>query len=211
MSKMINSFLSIKEPIGLYPIVDSSEWVLKVISCGVTTVQLRIKNKPQEFIEQEIIKSNHIAKCFGARLFINDYWQLAIKHQCYGVHLGQGDLNGLNRSSLQAKNLALGISSHSPQEVKRALDFRPSYLAFGPIYHTNTKKMPYSPQGLVKLAQLCQKVAYPVVAIGGINHRRARAVSETGVSGISVLSAITEAEDPVNSIQTFKELIGEQA
>ncbi len=67
--------------IGLYPIVENSHWLERCLKQGVHTIQLRIKEQSPEFIENEIKRSILLARQYQAQLFINDYWQLAIKHQ----------------------------------------------------------------------------------------------------------------------------------
>lgn len=77
-----------------------------------------------------------------------------------------------------------------------ALAARPSYIALGHVFPTQTKQMPSAPQGLVQLATHIERLAdYPTVAIGGISLARAPAVLATGVGSIAVVSAITQAAD----------------
>ena len=78
--------------LGLYPVVDSVEWIARLPHAGVRTLQLRIKDKRDEEVEADVMAAIALARRYNARLFINDYWRLAIKHQAYGVHLGQEDL-----------------------------------------------------------------------------------------------------------------------
>ncbi|HAB23704.1 MAG TPA: thiamine phosphate synthase, partial [Pantoea sp.] len=78
--------------LGLYPVVDSVEWIARLLEVGVRTLQLRIKDREEEAVEPAVIESIALGKRYHARLFINDYWQLAVKHRAYGVHLGQEDL-----------------------------------------------------------------------------------------------------------------------
>ena len=190
-------------PIGFYPIVDSSEWVARLLAQGVSTIQLRIKNKPLAFIEHEVIKSVEIAKPFNARLFINDYWDLAIKHGAYGLHVGQEDLIDCPVEKVKVAGLRLGISTHCFTEVDIALRVNPSYLAYGPVYPTTSKPMPYVPQGLSQLKIWAERLSIPLVAIGGISLARLAAVKATGVDGIAVISAVTEADDVERVVQKF--------
>lgn len=77
--------------LGLYPVVDSVQWIERLLNAGVKTLQLRIKHNNRDVIREEIRQAIVLAKEFDARLFINDEWQLAIDYQAYGVHLGQED------------------------------------------------------------------------------------------------------------------------
>jgi hydroxymethylpyrimidine kinase/phosphomethylpyrimidine kinase/thiamine-phosphate diphosphorylase len=191
-----------KATLRLYPIVDSSEWVAFLLQQNIKTLQLRIKNQPLSQIEKEIKNSISLAKQYHANLFINDYWQLAIQYQAYGVHLGQTDLATADVSAIADAGLRLGISTHCAYEIARAHAMRPSYIAYGPIYPTTSKVMPFSPRGLTQLRYWRQVLAdYPLVAIGGINLHNYQEVLATGVDGIAMISAITQATHPANTIQ----------
>lgn len=182
--------------LGLYPVVDSVEWIARLLEVGVRTLQLRIKDREEEAVEPAVIESIALGKRYHARLFINDYWQLAVKHRAYGVHLGQEDLDVANLNAIREAGLRLGVSTHDDHELDRALAIRPSYIALGHIFPTETKAMPSAPQGLTELQRHISRLkGVSTVAIGGISLARAPAVLATGVGSIAVVSAITQAPD----------------
>lgn len=182
--------------LGLYPVVDSLLWIERLLAAGVTTIQLRIKDLDDAQVEQDIATAIALGKRYQARLFINDYWRLAIKHGAYGVHLGQEDLETADLAAIQQAGLRLGVSTHDEQELAIAKTVRPSYIAMGHIFPTQTKQMPSSPQGLTVLKQMVDNTPdYPTVAIGGISIERVPAVLATGVGSVAVVSAITQSDD----------------
>ncbi|WES68137.1 thiamine phosphate synthase [Superficieibacter sp. HKU1] len=182
--------------LGLYPVVDSVAWIARLLEAGVRTLQLRIKDKQDEEVEADVVAAIELGRRYDARLFINDYWRLAIKHKAYGVHLGQEDLETTDLKAIQTAGLRLGVSTHDNMEIDIALAARPSYIALGHVFPTQTKQMPSAPQGLDQLARHVQRLAdYPTVAIGGISLERAPDVLATGVGSIAVVSAITQAAD----------------
>ena len=190
------NFPSVPFRLGLYPVVDSVAWIERLLAVGVKTIQLRIKDKQDDEVEADIIAAVALGRRYDARLFINDYWRLAIKHQAYGVHLGQEDLESTELELIRAAGLRLGVSTHDNMEIDVALAARPSYIALGHVFPTQTKQMPSAPQGLEQLASHIERLAdYPTVAIGGISLERAPAVLATGVGSIAVVSAITQAND----------------
>ncbi|WP_423062830.1 bifunctional hydroxymethylpyrimidine kinase/phosphomethylpyrimidine kinase [Candidiatus Paracoxiella cheracis] len=176
--------------IGLYPIIDNIDLLKKLLSLGISTIQLRIKNKTFN-LDDDIKQAIKLAKHYDAKLFINDYWELAIKHNAYGVHLGQSDIEAADIHKIHAAGLHLGISTHCYYEVARAHALNPSYLACGPIFPTTTKIMPFKPQGIEGLARWRRTLDYPLVAIGGIDFEKYRSVMETGVNGVAMISAIS--------------------
>lgn len=184
-------------PLGLYPVVDSVAWIERLLPLGVTTIQLRIKDKQGEALRAEIESAVAVARQHGARLFINDYWQEAIAAGAYGVHLGQEDLRTADIDAIRAAGLRLGVSTHSYFEIAAAHAVRPSYIALGPIYATTSKVMPFAPQGTAQLRKWVALLGerYTLTAIGGIDGKRAPEVLATGVGSCAMISAITGAED----------------
>ena len=203
------AFPSVPKRLGLYPVVDSVEWIARLLEAGVRTLQLRIKDKRDEEVEADITTAIALGKRYEARLFINDYWRLAIKHRAYGVHLGQEDLDVANLDAIRDAGLRLGLSTHDNMEMDRALMARPSYIALGHVFPTNTKQMPSAPQGLTQLAAHIRTLGdYPTVAIGGISIDRVPAVLATGVGSVALVSAITQAPDWQAATAQLLELVG---
>lgn len=180
-----------------YLIVDSADWVERLVPLGVKLVQLRIKDKPDNDIRAQIKAAKAICAEHHCKLVINDYWQLAIEEECEWLHLGQEDLADADLVAIQAANLKLGLSSHDGTELKTALDAKPNYIALGPIYQTILKKMPWAPQGLEKL--LVWKKALgdmPLVGIGGLTPERTPDVLRAGADSAAVVTDILLNDNP---------------
>lgn len=206
-SAATETFAPLARPdLGLYAIVDSADWLERVLAAGVRTVQLRIKDRTHPRLSQEIRRSVQAARSAGAELFINDHWALAIEHGAYGVHLGQEDLATADLDALRAAGLRLGISTHAYWEVCRAWALRPSYIACGPIHATLLKRMPWTPQGDDNLAHWCALLqpGTPVVAIGGMDEQRTQEAARCGAAGVAVVSAITAAASPEAAVASLQ-------
>ncbi|MGR5246620.1 thiamine phosphate synthase [Vibrio sp. PNB23_22_6] len=224
-----------KQSLGLYPVVDDVAWIERLLPLGINTIQLRIKNPQQVDLEQQIIRAIELGRQYQAQVFINDYWQLAIKHGAYGVHLGQEDIEESNLAQLTKAGIRLGLSTHGYYELLRIVQIHPSYIALGHIFPTTTKQMPSKPQGLVLLARYqklidsipytnteptfrpskdkavsVDELGFPTVAIGGIDQFNADQVWQTGVSSLAVVRAITLAESPQSVIEFFAQLMKER-
>ncbi|MGG5219159.1 MULTISPECIES: thiamine phosphate synthase [Rahnella] len=197
MNQSAQPFPAVPFHLGLYPVVDTVEWIARLLEAGVKTLQLRVKDLPDEEVEPAIIEAIALGKKYQARLFINDYWRLAVKHQAYGVHLGQEDLDTADLEAIRQAGLRLGVSTHDDTEMARAVAVNPSYIALGHIFPTQTKDMPSAPQGLEELSRHIKQLdgRFPTVAIGGISIDRAPSVLDCGVGSIAVVSAITQAAD----------------
>jgi len=201
-------FAALAEPrMGLYAVVDSADWVERVLAAGVRTVQLRIKEAAPDRLAHEVRRSVQAARSAQAQLFINDHWQLAIEHGAYGVHLGQEDLRSADMDALRRAGLRVGLSSHSYWEVCRARAWLPSYIACGPIHATVTKDMPWRPQGPGNLAYWCRVLREPVVAIAGMDAERSHEAVRCGASGVAVLRGIAQASEPERVIERLQAAI----
>ncbi|AHX03935.1 thiamine-phosphate pyrophosphorylase [Ehrlichia chaffeensis str. Heartland] len=197
------NFHPMLDPVGFYQIVPDLFWLKYVINLGVKVVQLRIKNEPIEEVEYKIKEGVHIANQNGVKLFVNDYWQFAVKYKAYGVHLGQEDLRSANFNEIYNAGLRLGISTHCYHELAIAKYIRPSYIAFGPIFPTTLKNMNFMPQGTDLLNYWVKNLPYKIVAIGGINLSNVDSVIGTGVDGIAVISAVLNSEYPDKVVHEF--------
>jgi len=185
-------------PLGLYPIVDRAHKLKPLYEVGVTTAQLRVKDMEGEVLEAEVVEAIELSKVYNVRFFLNDYWQLAIKHGAYGVHLGQEDIQEADIEAIHHANLRLGISSHTPKEIEIALGFEPSYLAIGPIFEPISKKMTYENVGIENLKRWSEYVDYPIVAIGGITQENIFQVVKSGAaSGIAMISAVLNMQGDI--------------
>jgi len=197
--------------LGLYPVVDSVEWLERLLQQGVRTIQLRIKDAIGDDVEALIMAAISLGKKFKARVFINDYWALAIKHHAYGIHLGQEDLHSADLNAIKKAGLRLGLSTHGIFEAQWASQFAPSYMAIGHIYATQTKAMPSRPQGLEKLHTQVDifNTKLPLVAIGGITQSRVTDVVNSNIGSVALVTAITKANNPDEVTQSLLGVVGQ--
>lgn len=188
--------------LGLYVVAPDANWIEYLANQNVPTIQLRLKSTDQNLIESEIIKSIAVVKNSHSRLFINDHWQLAIKHQAYGVHLGQEDLDIADIDAIRKSGIRLGLSTHGYAEMIKADRFSPSYMALGAVFPTTLKKMETAPQGLGRLRQYVKLMNnYPLVGIGGIDESNMAEVIQSGIGSVAVVRAVINATDPADSIK----------
>ncbi|WP_018267782.1 thiamine phosphate synthase [Methylosinus sp. LW4] len=180
-----------------YLIVDSADWLPRLLPCGVRLVQLRVKDREEAALRAEIARARDLCAAHGAQLVVNDYWRLAIELSCDFVHLGQSDLDTADIAAIRAHGIRLGVSTHDEAELERALALAPDYVALGPIYPTLLKQMAFAPQGLEKIGVWKRRIgAIPLVAIGGLTPERARAALAAGADSACVVTDILRAAEP---------------
>ena len=180
-----------------YPIVDSADWVLRLVGAGAKLVQLRMKDLGAFEIARDIERAKNMCESAGAQLVVNDFWREAIEAGCDYVHLGQSDLDMADVKAIRRAGMKLGISTHDRAELDRALSYDPDYVALGPIYPTLLKQMPWAPQGLERIGEWKTLVgARPLVAIGGLTLERAILCLKAGADSAAVVTDVVRAEDP---------------
>jgi thiamine-phosphate pyrophosphorylase len=152
----------------------------------------------------------------NAGLVINDHLDIARETGAEFCHLGQEDFFDAGHkhvSQLKGRDGALeehalpevriGLSTHSPEQAKRALAAGPDYIAIGPVYSTGTKPMA-KPVTLEYVRWAAANVKIPWFAIGGINLQRLDDVLAAGAKRICVVSAILNATDVMKACSQFR-------
>jgi thiamine-phosphate pyrophosphorylase len=144
-------------------------------------------------------------------LVINDHLEIAREVGADFCHLGQGDFFGAgyeNVSELKIQNskLKIGLSTHSPEQAKRALAAGADYIAIGPVYATGTKPTA-RPVTLEYVRWAAVNVNIPWFAIGGINLENLDDVLAAGAKRICVVSAILNAKDVTKTCAEFRKRI----
>jgi thiamine-phosphate pyrophosphorylase len=180
-----------------YPIVDDASWLRRLLPVGVKLVQLRIKDRSDPEIREQVVTARSMCAKAGACLIVNDYWRIALDEGCDFVHLGQSDLDDADVPALKKAGVRIGISTHSHEELERALAFRPDYIALGPVYPTTLKVMPWAPQGLARITEWKRLIApIPLVAIGGLTVERLPDVFKAGADSAAVVSDVIRHATP---------------
>lgn len=180
-----------------YLIVDSADWIERLVPLGVRLVQLRIKDRDEAEIRADIRRAKAVCAASACQLVINDYWRIAIEEGCDFVHLGQEDLGDADLSAIRAAGLKLGLSTHDEAELQTALAARPDYVALGPVHPTVLKQMKWAPQGLARLGEWKSRIGgLPLVAIGGLNPERLDGVFAAGADSAAVVTDIVRHEAP---------------
>lgn len=180
-----------------YLIVDSADWIERLVPLGVKLVQLRIKDQDEASLREHIRASKAVCGRHGCQLIVNDYWRLAIEEHCDFVHLGQEDLAEADVKAIRKAGVKLGLSTHDDAELETALRAEPDYVALGPIYPTILKAMKWGSQGLDRIAVWKQRVGkLPLVAIGGLTVQRIAGVFAQGAESAAVVTDITRNADP---------------
>ena len=189
-----------------YLIVDSAEWIERLVPLGVKLVQLRMKDCGDADLRGAIRRAKTVCAVHDCQLIVNDFWREAIDEGCDFVHLGQEDLAEADIAAIRAAGLKLGLSTHDEAELETALKAEPDYVALGPVWPTILKTMKWAPQGLEKLRDWKTRIgSLPLVAIGGINIERIGSVFAHGAGSAAVVTDITLNADPDTRVREWIE------
>lgn len=184
-------------PDRFYPVVDSVDWVRRLVRLGIGTVQIRAKELHRPAAAAIIRDALAATRGTPTRLVVNDHWEAAIEAGAEHLHLGQEDLATADVQAIRRAGLTLGLSTHDEAELDTALRHEPDYIALGPIYFTTLKAMRFAPQGLDRVTDWKRRIGHlPLVAIGGITLERSPAVFAAGADSIAVVSDVTQNPDP---------------
>ena len=175
---------------------------------GADLIQLRAKTSTPDEIRQMAEKILPITKRANVGLVINDHVDIADDLDAEFCHLGQEDFFDAGHKHVielwsMERVLRIGLSTHSPDQAKRALAAGADYLAIGPVYATGTKPMA-KPVTLEYVRWAAENVNIPWFAIGGITLGNLDDVLAAGAKSICVVSAILNAPDVAKACSEFR-------
>lgn len=136
---------------------------------------------------RKICKENDIP------FIVNDDIELALELDADGVHIGQEDEDAA-QVRRKIGDRILGVSVHNLEEAEKAKQAGADYFGVGPVFPTATKTDTRAVQGTAMIEEL-KDFGVPIVGIGGINADNAKLVMTAGADGVSVITAISQAED----------------
>ena len=169
---------------------------------GVTIVQLREKNLTTNQYYQLAKQVKEITDAYQVPLIIDDRLDICLAVDAAGLHIGDDELPVSVARKVLGPEKILGVTAKT---VKRALEAETSgadYLGTGAIFPTTTKEN--APITLIStLKTICQTVAIPVVAIGGLTSENIDQLAETGIAGVAVVRDLMQAEDIEAKTQAF--------
>ena len=169
---------------------------------GVTIVQLREKNLTTNQYYQLAKQVKEITDAYQVPLIIDDRLDVCLAVDAAGLHIGDDELPVSVARKVLGPEKILGVTAKT---VKRALEAETSgadYLGTGAIFPTTTKEN--APITLIStLKTICQTVAIPVVAIGGLTSENIDQLIGTGIAGVAVVRDLMQAEDIETKTQAF--------
>jgi thiamine-phosphate pyrophosphorylase len=172
-------------------------------------IQLRYKGSDENHLQTLAQKMRDLTEGSKTLFIINDRPDIALAVNADGVHVGQADLCPQKVREIVGTQMLVGLSTHNLNQVKKA-NFEPvDYIGFGPLFYTTSKSNPDPVVGPKMLSKACQSSKVPIVAIGGITKDRMSLIDLSRCNNIAVISAVSQARDPLKTMQTLNRIIQE--
>ena len=166
-----------------------AEAVRESLEGGVSFLQLREKDLDEGHFYEEAVELQAMAKEYGVPFVVNDNVDIALRMGADGVHVGQSDMEAGDVRSKLGPDKIIGVSAATVEQAVLAEKRGADYLGVGAVFPTGSKDdavdVPHE-----TLKAICEAVSIPVVAIGGITYENTELLKNSGIAGISVISAI---------------------
>jgi thiamine-phosphate pyrophosphorylase len=200
----------VRLPSPLYAILDRSvaggrelqDLLDAVLSGGGRFVQFREKTLPLADLLPLAHRLARRCRKAGALFIVNDRADLALAVDADGLHVGQDDLPARRARALLRPGMILGVSTHDPDQARRAEADGADYVAVGSIFPTTTKSG-FQLVGPELIRRVRADISVPLVGIGGITADNAEAVLAAGADAVAVISALCATPDPEAATRTF--------
>lgn len=169
---------------------------------GVTIIQLREKNLTTNQYYQLAKQVKEITDAYQVPLIIDDRLDICLAVDAAGLHIGDDELPVSVARQVLGPDKILGVTAKTVKRALEAEEGGADYLGTGAIFPTTTKEN--APITLIStLKTICQTVAIPVVAIGGLTSENIDQLAETGIAGVAVVRDLMQAEDIEAKTQAF--------
>lgn len=186
---------------------DPAEVLTEAIAGGITLFQFREKGVgalkgTEKFALAKQLQG--ICREHQIPFIVNDDIELALALKADGVHIGQED-EPVKVVKGKIGEMILGVSVHTTEEAMSAIREGADYFGIGPVFPTKTKADAKPSRGTMLIEELRNNGCdFPIVGIGGITIENARSVVEAGADGVSVITAISHAESPLEAARALR-------
>ena len=171
------------------------EVVREMLDSGIKLIQYREKEIKSGQKYKECMEIRKMTREAGAAFIVNDDIDLAMMVEADGIHIGQEDFPVHAVRELIGEEMAIGLSTHTPEEARAAVEAGADYIGVGPIFKTYTKDDVVDPVGFEYLDWVVKNIDIPFVAIGGIKEHNIADVMNRGAKCVAIVTEIVGADD----------------
>jgi len=183
---------------------DWFETARAAIEGGADMLQLREKDLDDRELLGRARRLASLCRSRDALFIVNDRPDLAVLAGADGVHVGQDDLPVADVRRIVGGGRIIGLSTHTVDQARTAMDASPDYIAVGPMFDTPTKPQSHI-AGPAALAEVAKLTSLPLVAIGGVTADRLPTLLAAGARCVCACSAVICAADPAQAARALKQ------
>lgn len=196
-------------PPSLTDLAAFGEQLAAALDAGdVAALQIRLKDVSDAEIGRAVEALAPIAQARGVAVILNDRPDLASRHGCDGVHVGQSDASVAEARRTMGKDAMIGATCHNSRHLAmEAAEAGADYVAFGAFFETGTKQTVHRPDPEI-LSIWQETMQIPCVAIGGITAENCATLVQAGADFLAVSAAVWSAPDgPAAAVRRFEAAI----
>ena len=171
---------------------ETIELISEAASLGIQLVQIREKSLSAGKVFDLASRAVSATTDTGARVLVNDRWDIAVAAGCAGVHLTSNSIPASVIRQYFGSKFTIGVSTHTIGELEAAYNSGADFAVFGPVFDTPGKG---TAKGFEQLRSAVEIVRpFPILALGGIDHGNAASVIEAGAAGLAAIRLLNDRE-----------------
>jgi thiamine-phosphate pyrophosphorylase len=189
------------------------EHIRAAIDAGADWVQIREKGQPGHEVLALTRAAVALGKTKGASVIVNDRLDVALAAGATGVHLGGEsmpvrEVSQWCRAENAPREFMIGVSCHSLEEARAVESSGASYIFFGPVFDSPSKRAFGQPQGLTRLSEVCRTLGIPTIAIGGVDESNGLECLRAGAAGVAAIRLFQQPRKPGELAEAIARLHG---
>ncbi|MCF2487904.1 thiamine phosphate synthase [Dyadobacter sp. CY347] len=188
------------------------ESIQLALEAGCRWIQLRVKKEPESKVLEMARAAKAVCDGYDAKLIINDFPNIAVSVNAYGLHLGLNDMPIPEARKIVGPNMIIGGTANTLEDIRLRINEGADYVGLGPFRFTKTKQNLSPILGLDGYRVLMRKLSernlsIPIIAIGGILPDDIPALLATGLHGVAMSSALIQSENRTETVQKLDEIL----
>ena len=183
--------------------VAALDWTIREAAAGgVGVFQMREKDGTDRELIDRARQIRRWTRETNTLFIVNDRPDIAVLAEADGIHVGQDDLGIASVRRIVGAEMLIGVSTHTVEQVRRAVLDGADYLGIGPVFPSSTKTFE-ALAGLEFVSASSAMTQTPMFALGGITPENLQQVIAAGANRVAVSSALATGDDPQSVSAAF--------